>query len=77
MIDVSNCQRFPNKMAFENKDEALSFAFRSTFAPHPPKDTGVLYVYQCPSCHLVHLTKVFQGSGCEMVYGLGAIGGRG
>ena len=67
MISTGNCKLFPGKLGFADKDAALIFAFRRMFSPAPPTDTKVLYVYQCPSCGLVHLTKKFQGVGCEMV----------
>jgi hypothetical protein len=70
MIAINQCKMFPDKLSFPDKDAALIFAFRRTFSPEPPTDTKVLYVYQCPSCHLVHLTKKFQGIGSEAVYAL-------
>jgi hypothetical protein len=70
MITTGECRLFPGKLGFENKEAALIFAFRRTYSPNPPTDTKVLYVYQCPSCGLVHLTKKFQGTNCEAVYGI-------
>ena len=70
MIASGQCKMFPDKLAFPDKDAALLFAFQRTFSPNPPVDTRVLYVYQCPSCHKVHLTKKFQGIGSEAVHAL-------
>lgn len=70
MITTGQCKLFPEKLGFTNQDAALRFAFKRMFSLNPPTDTNVLYTYRCPSCGLVHLTKKFQGVGCEAVHAL-------
>jgi hypothetical protein len=70
MITTGECKLFPTKLGFPDKDAALTFAFRLMFSPRPPTDTNSLYVYRCPSCGLVHLTKKYQDANCEAVYGI-------